>query len=390
MARLKQRADGRFQKNVYIGIIDGKRKYKSVFGKTQKEVNKKADEIKAKLHKGIDISSESNTFKDWKDKWLAYKKNSVDSGQYDNYETTVKKFERLYEMPVNKIQIADFQLIIDEYAKLNPSTGKPSSKKLLRDIRMTALQIFDYIVMNRALDFNPARFVVIPKDSPVMKRRALELEEQEWICNTPHRVQLPAMIMLYSGLRLGECMALQWKDIDLENATIDVHKTVNMKAKPPCIKNSPKTKAGIRVVNIPQKLVRFLREQLTHSPFDYIFLTKTGQLYSHNSWNTIWKSYFKELNKRHGNFDDYVDITKFKTLPQVIESFTAHNLRHTHATNLFNADNDILYIQQQLGHASPETTMGIYTHLVKEREKINASKLDKYLEPKVEEEEKAG
>lgn len=45
MARLKQRADGRYQKNVYIGIVDGKRKYKSVFGKTQKEVNKGLTEL---------------------------------------------------------------------------------------------------------------------------------------------------------------------------------------------------------------------------------------------------------------------------------------------------------------------------------------------------------
>ena len=65
-------------------------------------------------------------------------------------------------------------------------------------------------------------------------------------------------------------------------------------------------------------------------------------------------------------------------MPQVINKFTAHCLRHTHATNLFYAGYDVLYIQHQLGHTKPETTLNIYTHLKKEKEN-QISRLDSYL-----------
>ena len=66
----------------------------------------------------------------------------------------------------------------------------------------------------------------------------------------------------------------------------------------------------------------------------------------------------------------------------MIEPFSAHYLRHTHATNLFRCGKDILYIQQQLGHTKPETTLNIYTHLVQNHTISRTSKVinfDKYI-----------
>lgn len=70
-------------------------------------------------------------------------------------------------------------------------------------------------------------------------------------------------------------------------------------------------------------------------------------------------------------------------VPQVIKPFTAHYLRHTHATNLFYAGYDVLYVQHQLGHSKPETTMNIYTHFVEENKKGSSSKLDNYLNQQI-------
>ena len=70
-------------------------------------------------------------------------------------------------------------------------------------------------------------------------------------------------------------------------------------------------------------------------------------------------------------------------VPFVIEKFTAHCLRHTHATNLFHCGKDILYVQHQLGHSKPETTLNIYTHLVKDNSISKTNKVisfDKYIE----------
>ena len=67
----KKREDGRIAVQVYLGTVDGKRKYKTVYGKTQKEAEAKADEIRASLAKGIDIlSGENKTFEFWAKAWL--------------------------------------------------------------------------------------------------------------------------------------------------------------------------------------------------------------------------------------------------------------------------------------------------------------------------------
>lgn len=57
-----RRADGRIVVQVYVGSVDGKRKYKSVYGKTQKEADQKAAELRAQLHRGVDLISENRTF----------------------------------------------------------------------------------------------------------------------------------------------------------------------------------------------------------------------------------------------------------------------------------------------------------------------------------------
>ena len=381
---MKKRADGRYQKNAYIGIgEDGKKKYKSVFGQTQKEVNQKVAELKIKLNKGIDVTSENDTFGDWVNRWKIYKKDLVSENQFKNYNSYLKHFESLFHIPLTKLQVTDFQMIINKLAKHNPTTGKPTSKKTLRELKITVNQIFEFAIRNRAVDFNPISYIEIPNSAPKKERRALSREEQNWIINTPGRAQLPAMIMMLAGLRLGECLALQWCDIDLDNATIDVHKTVKMVGNHSEIKQGTKTEAGIRIVDMPKILVDFLKSQPNKSPFDLVVSNTHKGLITKSSWKNMWNSYLKDLNLKYGDFSAYVNKPKSKFQPQgvpfVIEQFTAHYLRHTHATNLFKAGYDVLYIQNQLGHTKPETTLNIYTHLVKDVKKEPQSKLDKYL-----------
>lgn len=368
MAKMKKRKDGRYQKNVYVGVDEnGKRKYKSVFGKTQAEVNQKADEIKIKIGKGIDVMNESMSFGKLCQHWLNYKKPLLKEKQYKSYETNLKPFAILNNTPVCKLVKSDFQQIINDFAKCNPNTGKPSSKKTLRDFRLTARQVFDFAVENRILEYNPVTYVQIPKNSPKQERRALTEEEQKWIIDTPHRAQLPAMIMMLSGLRLSECLALQWQDVNLDKSQIFVHQKLIMTGTPH-VEQGGKSKTSVRIVNIPKTLVNFLKKQGEHKQSDFVVLTANGKLFSVTAWRRLWESYLCELNFRYGDFSEYENRPKSKFDPKgtpfVIEKFSAHYLRHTFATNLFFCGQDLLYVQQQLGHSKPETTLNIYTHLV--------------------------
>ena len=257
---MKKRKDGRYQKNIYIGRDEnGKRKYKSVCGTSRKEVETLAAELKQKLGKGIDISSD-DTYGCWKKRWLTVQRSLQTPQQYKTLERYLKHFTELEPYKINKLTIADFQEIVFDLAAKNPTTGKPTAKKSLKEFIATASRVFEYAIENRAIDFNPLKYVKISKNAAKKKeRRALSPEEQKLIINTPHRGRLPAMIMLLAGLRRGECLGLQWADIDLKRNKINVHQTLVLDGNNSYIKAGAKTEAGVRKVDIPTVLSDYLK-----------------------------------------------------------------------------------------------------------------------------------
>lgn len=254
-----KRSDGRFAVQVYLGRVDGKRKYKTVYGSTQKEANQKADELKFKLNKGIDISKEADTFTQWADRWFTIKKSDIGNSQIKSYESYLKHLKNaIGNKQLKDISVYDVQQIITELYNQNPNTGKPASKKVLTEIKGTASQIFRFAIENRALEFNPAEYVRIPKNAEKQTRRALTKEERTWIEETEHRMQPAAMLMLHAGLRRQELIPLLWSDINLKNGTISVTKAIEFIKGKPRIK-STKTKAGLRTVYISDYLVDYLK-----------------------------------------------------------------------------------------------------------------------------------
>lgn len=367
----KRRADGRIAVQVYLGMVDGKRKYKTVYGNTQKEADEAALQVKLALRKGIDVTADQDTFGEWARRWLKYKEADISASQYQSYEGYLKRLESLNGMRISEIKTYDIQEIIDALAVENPHTGKPTSKKTLGDVKITASQILRLAITNRVLDYNPADAVIIPKNAPQSHRRALTKEEQGWILNTPHKMQLAAMIMMYAGLRRGELLALTWQDIKLADRTITINKAVEFRKGIPHIKGSTKTNSGMRVVSIPEILAVYLSDQPKSSLL--VFPSTTGQIVSESSWRVMWDDYLKEIDKRFGS----PKVGKSSIL--TISHFTAHWLRHTYATMLYMAGVDVMTAKELLGHTDIKTTLGIYTHLDTKFKIRSVDKLNDYL-----------
>lgn len=81
----KKRKDGRIQTKVYLGMIDGNKKYKYIYASNQKELDKKVLEIKLSLNKGIDISAQYDTFGEWTEQWLKLKRIEISDKKYKSY-----------------------------------------------------------------------------------------------------------------------------------------------------------------------------------------------------------------------------------------------------------------------------------------------------------------
>ena len=400
--RNAERADGRIAVQVYLGRVDGKRRYKTVYGQTQKEANKKAEQIKLAIGKGLDVTAERDTFGQWAERFQTAKKaDGISASQIKSYKNYCKVLSPLNEMPIAKVRVGDIQDIVNSLAENNPHTGRPTGKKTLIALKGTAEQIFSMAIEARVLEYNPASAIRIPKNAPQEHRRALTEAEQQWIIDTPHRAQRAAMIMMYSGVRRGELIPLTWDNIDLKKKTIRVNKAVEMIKGKPRVK-PPKTKAGNRTIDIPQRLVDFL-EPLKKEDFAQfpnarpinllVFRSASGGMFTNQAWRTMWRSYLTDLNVKYG-FRGKVNklaankkIGKDKKqgrLPLLIPNITPHWLRHTFATLLYLAGVDVLTARDQLGHADIKTTLAIYTHLDKIYKRKSMARLDDYLEPKKE------
>lgn len=389
-----RRDDGRIAVQVYIGMVDGKRKYKTFYGKTQKEANAKADEFRNSLGKNENMPDDT-TLRFWADKWCKARVKETTEERADDSLTKAtmfvsfspivdrwvedgEKIPTLGDMPMPSIKLYQLQAVLDKLAECNPFTGKPSAKKTLQDYRKVIQLIFEYAQYNHAIDFDPTKVLKISKTAIETERRALTLEERKRICEFEHRAQLPAMLMMFAGLRRGEVTALLWSDINFENKTITVSKSYNFKKN--CIK-PPKSEAGDRTVPIPDVLCDYLKEYRKAQGKGKILvvLSSQGKQMTESAWKRMLESYLVQLNYQYGTFSRKQNLFAPEKLPMVIEPFTWHCLRHTYATILYDAGVDVLTAKDLLGHKDVKTTLGIYTHLSNEKKQSDISKLNSYL-----------
>ena len=381
---LQKRTDGRYKKTIHIGKdSEGKRLYKTVYGKTQKEVEKKAAELRSQLDKGLDLFSQRDTFSLWVDKYLKSKEATVGARTLMCIKSSLKHLSPIYDLELAKIKPQHIEDILYDLA----SGYKPLSKKTLTDIRNNAFGVFRLAIKNRIIDFNPASVVDVPRGATREKREALTDEQIKWILETDHNAKTAAMIMLYAGLRRGELIALTWTDIDLKQGTIRINKAAEFINNKPHIKPMTKTKAGMRLISIPKILTDYLKNLDRKST---VVCTLDGELMTEGAWRRMWESYMNLLNERYGNFG--IDRTTLKKngerksrfapggLPQRIEIFTPHQLRHTYASMLYKAGVDVLTAKDQLGHSDIKTTLNIYTHLDSIYKLHSMEKLNDYLE----------
>lgn len=214
-------------------------------------------------------------------------------------------------------------------------------------------------------------------DSP--KRRALTLPEQEVFEKflsqegQYHRWYPIFVVMLGTGLRVGEVTGLRWCDVDFEEETINVNHTLvyYKKGDEGCLfeVNSPKTISSGRIIPMLPKVKEALllekkyQEELgikcnvrvgLHT--DFIFINRFGGVQHQGTLNKALRRIIRDCNY------EVIDNNGETTLPR----FSCHILRHTFATRLAEAGVHIKAAQELLGHRDIQTTLNIYTHASKD------------------------
>jgi integrase len=168
------------------------------------------------------------------------------------------------------------------------------------------------------------------------------------------RVYVLAMVSLFTGMRLGEVLALRWSRVDLDKRLIQVREAVEHTKAHGTRFKAPKSKAGRRDITLPDVLVGVLREHRKQQlelrmqlgagklPDDaLLFADIDGRAWKCNQTSTLWQRFAEKAGI----------------------GVTFHALRHTHASQLIDAGVDIVTISKRLGHAKPDITLRVYSHL---------------------------
>ena len=193
----------------------------------------------------------------------------------------------------------------------------------------------------------------------------------------PEQLRVLFILAIYTGLRKGELLALEWQDIDFENNTVSVSKSVSVVAGQQITKE-PKTKNSFRAVAIPRFLTKRIQEmkaararyRLSLGDYwqgaEWLFIQDNGKQMSYSTPYSAFQDTIARYNKGKKPAD------QLPTIP-------FHGLRHTSATLLIASHQDVRTVSSRLGHAQASTTMNIYAHQLKETDKKASDALENML-----------
>lgn len=361
-----------YRANVYLGIdqVTGKKIKTSITGRTKTEVKQKAKQEKIDFQKDGQTRIKASTISSYEELtslwWDSYK-HTVKPNTQDN----VKKLLKKHVLPLfgsyklDKLTTPLIQSIIN---KLADKTNKGQAGAYLHYDKIHALnkRILQYGVTMQAIPSNPARDVVLPRNTQKNKQKKIKhfdnaelkkfLEYLETLDLSTYRNVYEITLykfLLATGCRINEALALNWSDIDLTNATVHITKTLNNKKET----NSPKSKASYRDIDIDQETISLLKAYKRRQIQEAWKLGRTETLVFSDFIHGYPNS--KTLGTRLR--------TRFKHAD--VPNIGFHGFRHTHASLLLNSGIPYKELQHRLGHSTLSMTMDIYSHLSKENAK---------------------
>ncbi|WP_307977298.1 site-specific integrase [uncultured Streptococcus sp.] len=370
----KKNGDTVYRQRVYLGTdsLTGKQVQVTITGRTAKEVSQKATKKLAdfKMNGSTVLKIQQvNNYGDLVTLWLSSYKLTVKPQTYRHTEITIHKHlvPVFGTMKLDKISLPFVQYFANTIAASGLKEYKP--------IIALNKRILQYAVHLQLITRNPAENIIIPK-AQKLEKEVKHLDNEQLKIFLDYLEQLPNTyknnynavlyrFLLATGLRIGEAVALEWSDIDLEDGTISVTKTFN-----PVINelSTPKTRAGKRVISIDRKTMLMLRLYKVRQEQKFKeMISPYGQ---HVFSNGLAPYPFR--NNLQRMLDDHLEKAG---LPR----FTFHAFRHTHASLLLNAGITYKELQHRLGHSKISMTLDVYSHLSKDKEKEAVTYYEKAL-----------
>ena len=361
-----------YRASVYLGVdqVTGKKVKTKVTGRTQKEVKQKTTQEKIDFQKAGSTRQKASTitvYQDLANLWWESYKNTVKP----NTQGNVRKLLDNHVLPifgVYKLDKLTTPLIQSIINKLADKANKGEKGAFLHYDMIHALnkRILQYGVTMQAIPSNPARDVILPRNTQKAKRQKVKHFDNEELKkflvyldnldSNRYRYYYETTLykfLLATGCRINEALSLSWSDIDLDNAVVHISKTLNRDLEI----NSPKSKASYRDIDIDLATIDMLKQYKLRQTKEAWKIGKRESVLFSNFIHEYPGS--SKLKRRL--------LTHFKRAG--VPNIGFHGFRHTHASLLLNSGIPYKELQHRLGHSTLSMTMDIYSHLSKENAK---------------------
>ena len=358
---IRKRSDGRWEARIIIGHKnDGTPMYKSAFAKTQKSALKQLHQL-LDLYRDVDLTEECRmTLGEWMDKWMdeymifTIKENTI-KGYRSQIDHQIKPF--IGHKQLASLTTADIQKFYNKIKKEgrvhpHPIHGHVLSDSMVRKIHMMLHEAMEVAVRERYIVRNPTDNTTIPKKTTTEKQvlddsqlnRFLEAIQGEPYWHDFFYVEV------MTGLRRGEICGIKWSDIDFNEGTLCIKRSVSTKEGGGVSIGETKTDAGVRSIIMPPSVATLLWKKRSDAINEWVF-----PHYTNPSDPLHPSSAYKKLK------------TLLKRLELPLLRF--HDLRHTFATQATDGGVDPKTLAGILGHTDASFTLDTYTHVTSDMQR---------------------
>lgn len=319
-------------------------------------------------------------------------KNLAEKGVFSRYSyaptdyviSSIEDYKKHYGSYSELSRISGIARSTIEAVRKKKNIEKPQAEKLCKALNLDMKECFkkhairttisnnsicDYhrhinAILNKAVQMgyiekNPSEHAITPK--MIHKRKSIPDYDQtikltNCLENEPLKYKTMILLLIYSGMRKGELLGLEWEDINFEKETINIERASQYIEHIGIITVSTKNQSSERVIKLPKIIFNLLKEYRAWQSAEAIKLgskwNKTKRLFT--TWNGN-PMHPDSLNKW------FTDFLKRNDLPHM----TIHELRHLNASIMIMQNIPITNVSRRLGHARPSTTMSIYAHAIK-------------------------
>ena len=304
-------------------------------------------------------------FADLADEWLAFEteKGKLKIGSLEVYKGLRERtYNYLGHMYIENITRKVIQKFIFALAK-GADGKKPLKQKTQKNYLAFVSNAFTYAVKNEYIKESPCRAIEVT-ETESEERDPYTLDEEVALLKKLDEREVPThykvffMLLIHLGMRKGEALAIEWKDIDLDAKSVFIRRNSQYRnSRTGVFTTLPKTKGSIRCLKLPDEIIDLLpklkaeQEELKRNVGD--------NWVEHDRLFTTWNGEPMRPNRPYTwlqKFCEREDLP-FKGL---------HNFRHALVTNLVHERTDIATVSSIVGHSNPNITLGIYTHEIKE------------------------